>query len=228
MSLFDGMTQTRASSPSEQCGLAFPTSLTERYRPHSLTQFVGLDKVKKILTNFAAKPFPNAAFLFIGPSGVGKTSAGIALCEMLRGELHHVPSQQCNVGNVEDVVRQCHYVPKNGTFHVVLVDEADQMSKAAQLALLSKLDATAFPPSTVFVFTCNSTDVLEPRFLSRCMELQFQSHGIASETAKLLEFIWITEAGESAEKPNFLRIVQSSKNNVRDAVNSLQVELLSV
>jgi len=96
------------------------------------------------------------------------------------------------------------------------------------LALLSKLDATAFPPSTVFVFTCNSTEGLEPRFLSRCMELQFQSHGIASETAKLLEFIWITEAGEFAEKPNFLRLVQNSKNNVRDAVNSLQVELLSV
>ena len=228
MSLFDGMTQACAANQSEQSGLAFPTSLTERYRPHSLAEFVGLDKVKKVLTNFAAKPFPNAAFLFVGPSGVGKTTAGIALCEMLRGELHHVPSQQCNVANVEDVVRQCHYVPKNGTFHVVLVDEADQMSKAAQLALLSKLDATAFPPSTVFVFTCNSTEGLEPRFLSRCMELQFQSHGIATEAAKLLEFIWNAEAGESAEKPNFLRIVQNSKNNVRDAVNSLQVELLSV
>jgi len=228
MSLFDGMTLAHRPGASTQSGLAFPTSLTERYRPHSLTEFVGLDKVKRVLTNFAAKPFPNTAFLFVGPSGVGKTSAGIALCEMLRGELHHVPSQQCNVANVEDVVRQCHYVPKNGTFHVVLVDEADQMSKAAQLALLSKLDATAFPPSTVFVFTCNSTEGLEPRFLSRCMELPFQSHGIASETAKLLEFIWNAEAGESAEKPNFLRLVQNSKNNVRDAVNSLQVELLSI
>jgi DNA polymerase III gamma/tau subunit len=228
MSLFDGMTQASTARPFEQSGFAFPTSLTERYRPHSLAEFVGLDKVKKVLTNFAAKPFPNAAFLFVGSSGVGKTSAGIALCEMLRGELHHIPSQQCNLANIEDTVRQCHYVPKNGTFHVVLVDEADQMSKAAQLALLSKLDATAFPPSTVFVFTCNSTEGLEPRFLSRCMELQFQSHGIASDAAKLLEFIWNAEAGESAEKPNFLRIVQNSKNNVRDAVNSLQVELLSV
>ena len=228
MSLFDGMPQVRATKPCEQGALALPTSLTERYRPHSLAEFVGLDKVKRVLTNFAAKPFPNTAFLFVGPSGVGKTSAGIALCEMLRGELHHVPSQQCIVANVDDVVRQCHYVPKNGTFHVVLVDEADQMSKAAQLALLSKLDATAFPPSTVFVFTCNSTEGLEPRFLSRCMELQFQSHGIASEAAKLLEFIWNAEAGESVEKPNFLRIVQNSKNNIRDAVNSLQVELLSV
>jgi DNA polymerase III gamma/tau subunit len=227
MSLFDNLPEVHKGSEAMQDGFAFPASLTEKYRPHSLAEFCGLDKVKKVLTNFAAKPFPNAAFLFVGASGVGKTSVGIALCEMLRGELHHIPSQQCNVANVEDVVRQCHYVPKNGTFHVVLVDEADQMSKAAQLALLSKLDSIAFPPSTVFIFTCNSTDGLEPRFLSRCMELKFQSHGIANETANLLERIWQNEAGESAEKPNFLRMVQDSKNNVRDAVNSLQVELLS-
>src|ERR1700680_4446996 len=133
--------------------MQFPASLPEKYRPRTLADFVGLITVKKVLTNFAAKPFPNAAFLFVGSSGVGKTSVGIALCEMLRGELHHIPSQQCNLANIEDTVRQCYYVPKNGTFHVVLVDEADQMSKAAQLALLSKLDATAFPPSTIFIFT---------------------------------------------------------------------------
>ncbi len=226
MSLFDGMPQVHRNE-ALQGGLSFPTSLIERYRPHSLAEFVGLDKVKKVLTNFAAKPFPNAAFLFVGSSGVGKTSVGIALCEMLRGELHHIPSQQCNVANVEDVVRQCHYVPKNGTFHVILVDEADQMSKAAQLALLSKLDATAFPPSSIFVFTCNSIEGLEPRFLSRCMELKFQSHGIASEAASFLERIWLQEVGETADRPDFLRIVQSSKNNVRDSLNTLQVELLS-
>jgi DNA polymerase III gamma/tau subunit len=227
MSLFDNMPQSHTGDAATQSGLAFPQSLTERYRPRSLAEFVGLDRVKKVLTNFASKPFPNAAFLFVGPSGVGKTSAGIALCEMLRGELHHIPSQQCNLANLEDVVRCCHYIPKNGTFHVILCDECDAMSKAAQLALLSKLDATAFPPSTVFVFTCNSTEGLEPRFLSRCMELKFQSHGIASETATLLERIWQQEAGDSAEKPNFLRMVQDSKNNVRDSLNSLQVELLS-
>jgi DNA polymerase III gamma/tau subunit len=227
MSLFDNLPQANQGSQTMQSGFICPASLTERYRPRSLQDFVGLDKVKTVLTNFAKRPFPNAAFCFVGASGVGKTSAAIALCEMLRGELHHIPSQQCNVENVNDTVRQCHYVPRNGTFHVVLVDEADQMSKAAQLALLSKLDATGFPPSTIFVFTCNSTDALEPRFLSRCMELQFQSHGIAAETAKLLETIWIAEVGDTVEKPNFLRVVQASKNNVRDAINNLTVHILS-
>jgi DNA polymerase III gamma/tau subunit len=225
MSLFDNMPES-AVSPASQASMQFPASLSEKYRPHAFDEFIGLEKVKRVLANFAARPTKNAAFVFSGPSGTGKTSAGIALCEALRGELHHIPSQYCNLATIEDTVRQCHYVPRNGTYHVILVDEADAMSKAAQLALLSKLDATAFPPSTVFVFTCNSTDGLEPRFLSRCMCLPFSSHGMADHAAQLLERIWQAEAGGAAQAPNFLRIVRDSQNNIRDAVNSLQVELL--
>jgi len=211
-----------------QAGLAFPASLSEKYRPHDLANFVGLEKPKRVLQKFAASPFPSTAFLFVGPSGTGKTTMGLALCEAIRGELHHIPSQSCNVATVEDTVRQCHYVPNSGTYHVVLVDEADQMSKAAQLAFLSKLDATAFPPNTVFVFTCNSTDGLEPRFLSRTMQLNFSAQGLAEPTADLLSRIWQSEAGQTNEAPNFLRIVRDSKNNVRDAIQTLQVELLAL
>ena len=213
---------------STNLSMQFPASLSERYRPRTLADFVGLEKPKKVLRNFADSPFPNAAFLFVGPSGTGKTSMALALCEAIGGELHHIPSQSCNVSTVEDVTRQCHYVPRNNTLHIVLVDESDQMSSAAQLSFLSKLDGTAFPPQTVFIFTANDTERLQDRFLSRCMVLQFQSHGMAKEAASLLERIWQQEAGDAAEKPNFLRMVQDSKNNVRDAVNSLQVELLSV
>jgi replication-associated recombination protein RarA len=213
---------------STNLSIQFPASLSERYRPRTLADFVGLEKPKKVLRKFADSPFPNAAFLFVGPSGTGKTSMALALCEAIGGELHHIPSQSCNVATVEDVTRQCHYVPRNNSLHIVLVDESDQMSSAAQLSFLSKLDGTAFPPQTVFIFTANDTERLQDRFLSRCMVLQFQSHGMAKEAASLLERIWQQEAGDAAEKPNFLRMVQDSKNNVRDAVNSLQVELLSV
>ena len=228
MSLFDNMPQAESRAGSEQTGFAFPASLSERYRPRRLADFVGLEKIKKVLSRFADAPFPNAAFLFVGASGVGKTSMGLAFCETIKGELHHVPSQTCNVETLENVIRQCHYVPSSGhSFHVVLVDEADKMSKAAQLHLLSKLDATAFPPSTIFIFTANTTDGLEDRFISRCMQLQFSSHGLAEPTAELLERIWQAEAGETAAKPNFIRLVRDSGNNIRNAVNSLQVELLA-
>ena len=61
------------------------------------------------------------------------------------------------------------------------------MSNAAQLHFFSKLDATAFPPQTIFVFTCNTTEGFEARFLSRTRQIEFSSYGIAAEAAGLLE-----------------------------------------
>jgi replication-associated recombination protein RarA len=220
MSLFSNM-------PESQTAIAFPASLAEKYRPHSFAEFVGLDKPKKILAKFADAPY-SSAWLFVGSSGIGKTSMALAFCEAIRGELHHVPSQRCNVETLEEVIRQCHNVPHGGlhAFHVVLIDEGDRMSKPAQLHLLSKLDATAFPPNTIFIFTCNTVEGLEDRFLSRTRQIAFQSHGMAEQAASLLERIWEREAGD-ADKPNFLRIVRDSQNNVRDALMSLETEILA-
>ena len=205
--------------------LPFPMPLAEKYRPRAIADFVGLDKPKRILGKFATNPY-QSAWIFIGPPGTGKTTMALALAEMLKAEVHHIPSQQCNVANVEDVIRQCWYVPVSGGFHLVLVDEADKMSNAAQLHFLSKPDATAFPPQTIFVFTCNATDGLETRFLSRTRQIEFSSYGMASEATRLLENIWQREAN-GASAPNFARIVKESSNNVRDALMTLETELLA-
>src|SRR6202790_881943 len=144
----------------------FPVRLSEKYRPRKVTEFVGLPKAKRVLARFVANPYP-CSFLFFGPPGVGKTSIAQAMAEEMGAEFHHLGSQKCNLENLEQICRMCQYVPLTGGMHFVLIDEVDSASKAAQLALLSKLDSTDAPKETVFVFTCNSTDGLEPRFLSR-------------------------------------------------------------
>ncbi len=170
-----------------QADLAFPQSLAEKYRPRTIAEFIGLEKPKKILAKFATKPYPSA-WLFIGPPGVGKTSMSLALASQIGAELHHLPSGKCNALSIEETVRLCHYMPMTlGGLHLVLVDEADGMTNPAQLALLSKLDATAFPPNTIFVFTFNGTEGLEPRFLSRCRTVEFSSYGMASEITAFLD-----------------------------------------
>lgn len=214
-------------------------NLTDRYRPRTLADFVGLDKPRAILAKLAADPFPSS-WLFAGPPGIGKTTAGLALAETLPAELHHIPSRDCDLEAVRETLRQCAYVPARGRFHLVLVDEADEMTRAAQTAFLSALDATAAyqpsfadvdplaggQPPVIFVFTANDTAGLEKRFLSRCRVLEFSSYGIAAAGADLLARIWSTEAaGKPA--PNFARILKDSTNNLRDALMKLELELMA-
>ncbi len=145
--------------------LPFPQSLAEKYRPETspiLSDWTNLSAFSASLPRSHIRPLG----YLLGPSGVGKTSMAQALCAEIKGELTHIPSQKCTAQAIEEACYHCHFVPLTGGFHVVLIDEADRMTPAAQLALLSKLDATAFPPNTVFIITCNSTDGLEPRFLS--------------------------------------------------------------
>jgi replication-associated recombination protein RarA len=166
-------------------------------------------------------------WLFVGPSGTGKTSFARAICNAVAGELHHIGSQECNVDTLERVRSRCQYVPMaEHAFHVVIVDEADQMSTAAQLKLLSFLDGTDQAPNTIWIFTCNDTARLQDRFLSRCKVLEFSSYGIAADVAQLLARIWDAEAAGSPA-PNFARIVKESNNNVRESLNRIETELLA-
>jgi hypothetical protein len=174
---------------------------------------------------FATKPF-SSAWYFLGPSGLGKTSMALALVAELDAEFHHIPSRICNLETIEDIVRQCHYVPRGGSksFHIVVVDEAPEMTRAAQLALFSKLDATAFPPQTIFIFTGNSLFNLEKAFLSRCRILEFRSESVGPELVAFLKRIYQAEGGTFPV--DFEAIVRDTEGNVRDALGRLEVELL--
>lgn len=219
----------------------FPQSLSEKYRPKHIADFVGLPKEKKIIGTFLSKP-RDAAFLFVGPSGLGKTTMALAMADELKAELHHIPSQKCTVENVDDVIRLCWRSPWNlfgpnagqpCKFHIVLVDECNFMSRAAQLAFLSKLDATARPPQTIFIFTCNSTESLDATFLSRCVRLEFSSYGMRSDVAQFLRNVWEREVPHSSDipeppQPNFERITKDSSSNIRDCLMKLEVELLAL
>ena len=213
--------------PEVQPSLGFPQPLAEKYRPRQIADFIGLDKQRKVLSAFAKRPV-SCAWLFLGPSGLGKSTMAMALADELRADKHLIPSQKCNAEAVEQTYRMCWNLPLFGPsgWHLVLADEADQMSNAAQLALLSKLDSTDPAPQTIWVFTANDTSRLEKRFLSRCRVLEFSAYGLRGELAEMLARIWQLETGKPGDL-DFERISKNSCNNVRDALQTLEVELLA-
>lgn len=90
---------------------------------------------------------------------------------------------------------------------------------------MSKLDSTGMRDNTIFIFTCNATDRLEARFLSRCRVLEFSSYGINAPLVGLLKRTWEAEA-PGAEMPNIERL--SRGNNVRECLMKLELELMAV
>lgn len=206
-------------------GFSFPEPLSERYRPQRIAEFSGLAEPKRILSGFASNP-RNCGFLFVGPAGTGKTSMGFALAREISGFVHHVRAQKCTVDEVERVAFSCHYfAPEGYKRHVILVDEADLMSPAAQNAILSYLDGTNTIPDTVWIFTCNGTERFAERFLSRNRVLNFSTYAIQADAALLLESVWNREAAESVPRPNFARIIKDANGNVREALATLEMRL---
>ncbi len=101
------------------------------------------------------------------------------------------------------------------------------MSSAAQLAFLSKLDTTAAPPNTVFVFTANETRFLADRFLSRCRVIEFTTEGIRRPLVDYLERIWRLESKVEPNRARLEEIAFQSHDNVREALMLLEMELIA-
>jgi len=204
--------------PEAQANLAFPQPLAEKYRPRTIADFIGLEKQRKVIGNFAKRPV-SCAWLFVGASGIGKSTMALALADEIKAELHHVPSQKANIENLDATVRKCWFAPMHaGGFHLVLVDEINNCTQAFQLALFSKLDSTDPPPQTIWIFTCNALDRLEKAFLSRCRLLEFSNYGIQSDLAEHLAKVWKAETGADGSL-NWARIAKESNGNIRDALS---------
>lgn len=210
-------------STETQTAMQFPQSLTEVYKPRTIAEFCGIPKVKKICSAFAANP-REAALLFVGESGTGKSSMARAIATAINGEVHTVSSAKCNLETLENLARICSYVPFGGGWHVCVLEEADAMSDTASKWLLSRLDGTVTCPRTVWILTANATDRLEERLISRTLRIDFQGYGAGSETVSSLERIWNERAPSGAERPDFKRLCSK---NIRQAIQNIELELMA-
>lgn len=212
--------------------------LVEKYRPITFDSFIGITEAVQDARDLVAQP-ASSAWLFVGASGTGKTALAQTIGAALAAEVHLISSQNCTVDTVRALRDRLAYAPMFGaSWHLVIVDEADEMSPAAQNAWLSLTDSTNRPEQTIIIFTCNETELpegvkmkrlrdiiperLKDRFISRCEVVRFSTYGIAKDTADLLARVWEAETGNAVPAPNFVRIVKEANTNVRESLQVLQ------
>src|SRR5690242_7333843 len=247
LEMLDSYEANREASmfPEPETGaLDFGLPLTEKHRPQRVLDFIGIQDAKAIFANLIKRPRP-CALLLLGAPGLGKTTLSLAFAKELNAGLIKVDSGQLTVDRVADIRDKIQYFPPTGEFWVVLCDEADRMSPAAQVALLSALDSAnvlkpklggcfeqGAPLTVIWVFTANgkgetqteAPDGLTARFIQRCLTVKFPP--VNGEMAGWISGIWEKETGSAVPEGWAQSEATEASGSPREALQRLDLELL--
>lgn len=147
----------------------------------------GHDTIKQSLQSALAQNRVAHAYLFFGPTGVGKKTAGYLLARALLDDGHQDPAQNTGIyhdlhvirplGNsikieqLRDLSRDVSYTSHGGGRQVYLVEQAEKMTREAANCMLKVLEEP--PPGVVFILVADDVGALLPTIVSRCQRYQF-------------------------------------------------------
>lgn len=178
------------------------TELYKKHRPKSLSKVIGQPSALSILKNFVANDNVPHAIMFVGPSGVGKTTIARILTENVNclqdTNFTEINCAECDpLETIRNITKNIQYRPLGGGSRVYLLDEYQSFSRAtnAQQACLKLFEDC---PNYVYFFLC-TTDPhkIIPTIRNRCTEIKLVpvSNKVVSDYVKAI--------AKKEKKPNF-------------------------
>lgn len=183
------------------------SALANKYRPKAINDISGQPYVVEYLRNAISSDALHHAYLFCGPSGVGKTTAarifaasvnadggmkidinpieGTLEKTILDGKCVDVKEIDAASNRSIDDIRtlrvEIKYAPFQCRKRFVIVDEAHGLTGAAAEAMLKTLEEP--PGSTIFVLCTTEPEKLKDTIFGRCITLHFMpiSNEVISE-----------------------------------------------
>jgi DNA polymerase-3 subunit delta' len=200
------------------------------------SQIIGQQRAIHLLTQAIRREKMPHAYLFVGVSGVGKTTTALAMAQALNCEAPQAgegcgrckPCRQLLAGNfpdveflepesqsikieqVRDLERRFAYRPLGGRYRVTVVRPAEAMTEEASNAFLKTLEEP--PAGNVLVLSATESSNLLPTIVSRCQEVVFRRI-----PPRLIEEWLIGSQGMDREKASVLaRISDGSPGRAFD------------
>ncbi len=158
-------------------------NLAIELRPQSLSEMLGMPEViSAIQKQLASERIPNV-WLFEGEPGTGKTSLSYILARevqgVYKGEIELIEingGSETGIDTVRNLLPKLDYNPMYGNLRAIIVNEVQEMSKAAQTAWLVPLEN----PSTPNVVFLTTTDIskIDKALLDRCGAAKYRLKGL--------------------------------------------------
>lgn len=197
---------------------------TEKYRPDTLDEIVGQEKIVERLSAFEEQgTIPH--LMFAGPAGTGKTTSAVALAKDLYGDEWKQNFMETNASDERgiDVVRDkiknfARTKPVDAEYKIIFLDEADALTTDAQQALRRTMEQ--FSDNARFILSCNySSKIIDP-IQSRCAVFRFNR----LENEKVEEYITRIAEGEDFKisREAIDAVLRVSGGDLRRVTNVLQ------
>lgn len=158
-----------------------------KYFPKNVNEMV-LTKELSTLFNNIVKTKSMSNYSFFGSPGCGKTTLSKLLVNELECEYYFQP---CSINGSIDMVKTtiksfCEIIPR-GKYKIIILDEADQMSKEAQMALRDIIVESM--NNCRFILTANYQDKIIDAIKSRCtpIKIEFSTENVLKHCINILK-----------------------------------------
>ena len=214
--------------------------LARKWRPKNLSELVGQETTKRIISNSLESQNVHQAYLFTGTRGIGKTTIARILAKCLNCSTNGISANPCcqcqtcldidkgifndlieidgasrtSVEDTKELIESAQFAPAIGKFKVYLIDEVHMLSNSSFNALLKTLEEP--PAHCRFILATTDPQKIPATIVSRTLQFSMRSllpEQIVEQLRKVLQAEKI-----AFDEQSLWLIAHAAEGSMRDAL----------